>query len=115
MIYSLVHFPNIDIARINQVRRLYDPQFDLIQPHITVMFPVPESVGEDKLIDHLRKVLCDTRSFPIQLQGLRKSPDDYLFLVVDKGKDDIVDLHSQINTGMLSDLSKTDLPYVPHV
>ena len=115
MIYSLVHFPKIDAERIDQIRRKYDPQVELIQPHITVMFPVPESIGEDKLIDHLGNVLRNTKSFTIQLQGLSKSPDDYLFLLVKEGKDAIVDLHAQIYTGVLGHLRKTDLPYVPHV
>jgi len=115
MIYSLVHFPNIETERINQIRSKYDPQFELIQPHITVMFPVNESIGEDQLIDHLHHVVRDQKSFPIQLQGLCRSPDNYLFLLVSEGKDAIVDLNAQIYTGVLSNLRKTDLPYVPHV
>ena len=115
MIYSLVHFPNIDTELINQIRRKYDPQVELIQPHITIMFPVTESIGEDKLIDHLRNVVRNRKSFPIQLQGLCRSPDNYLFLLVNEGKDAIVNLYAQIYTGVLSNLRKTDLPYVPHV
>src|SRR5439155_21698747 len=88
---------------------------ELLHPHITVMFPVPESNGEDKLVDQLGNVLRNTRSFTIQLQGLAKSPDDYLFLLVKEGKDAIVDLHTQIYTGVLGHLRRTDLPYVPHV
>jgi 2'-5' RNA ligase len=115
MIYSLVHLPDIDAERINQIRRKYDPQVELIQPHITILFPVPESIGEDKLIDHLVNVLRDWKSVSIRLRGLAKSPDDYLFLLVDEGKDALVDLHMQIHTGALGDLRQTDLPYVPHV
>jgi 2'-5' RNA ligase len=115
MIYSLVHFPNIDAERINQLRKKYDPQFELIQPHMTVMFPVPETIGEDKLIDHISNVLRDKSSFPIQLQGLHESWDNYLFLLVGEGKDSVADLHAQIYSGMLANLRRTDLPYVPHV
>ena len=35
--------------------------------------------------------------------------------MVSEGKDAIVDLNAQIYTGVLSNLKKTDLPYVPHV
>src|SRR5438093_5551075 len=83
MIYSLVHFTHIDAERISQIRGKYDPQVELIQPHITVMFPVPESIGEDKLFDHLGHILRNTKSFTIQLQGLAKSPDDYLLAYAD--------------------------------
>ena len=43
MFYALVHYPNIDTRRINEFRRKYDPHFDLIEPHITFVFLVPES------------------------------------------------------------------------
>src|SRR5437016_1243476 len=103
MIYSLVHFPDIYTEPINQIRRKYDPQVELIQPHITVMFPVNESIVEDQLIDHLENVFRHWRPFPIRFKGLDKSPDHYLFLLVDEGKDAIVDLYSQISTGVLGD------------
>ena len=115
MIYSLVHFPDIDPERINQIRRKYDPQFALIQPHITLMFPVPGSVGEDQLVRHLEATLRDRKPFPIHLQGLDKSEDDYLFLLVKEGNDAIIDLHTRIYTGPLSNFKSRDLPYVPHV
>ena len=41
--------------------------------------------------------------------------DDYLFLLVDEGREHISDLHAQIYSGVLADLKQTDLPYVPHV
>ncbi len=115
MIYSLVHYPNIDTTRINQIRRRYDPQFELIQPHVTLMFPIAEAVPEEKLVNHLQAVLCERRPFHIGLQGLRKSSDDYLFLLVEEGKDVLTDLHAHIYTGLLAEFQRTDMPYVPHV
>ncbi len=115
MVYSLVHFPNIDLGQINEFRSKYDPQFQLIQPHITLMFPVSDSVGEETLVDHLRAVLRDRQSFPIHLQGVAKSVDDYLFLLVDEGKDNIADLHARIYMGVLADFRRRDLAYVPHI
>jgi hypothetical protein len=73
MIYALVHYPNIDIQKINQFRKKYDPQIDLIQPHITLMFPVPESIGESFLANHIENALSNWRAFPIHLQGILKS------------------------------------------
>ena len=115
MVYSLVHYPDIDTKRVNQLRRKYDPQVELIQPHITLMFPVASLIGEETLVNHLRAVLSDKHPFPIHLQGLDKSWDHYLFLLVDEGKDALADLHAHIYTGVLTDLRQTDLAYVPHV
>ena len=38
--HALVHFPNIDTTGINALRDEYDPYKDLIDVHITVIFPV---------------------------------------------------------------------------
>ena len=115
MIYALVHYPNVDTLYINQFRKKHDPQVDLIEPHITIMFPVPESIGEDYLVNHIENALSDWKSFPIHLQGIQKSWDDYLFLMVQEGSANIIDLHSQIYTGRLVDYLKEGIPFVPHL
>ena len=115
MIYSLVYYPEIDTTQINYFRKKYDPQVDLIQPHITIMFPVSDFVGEDKLVDHVGNVLNERQRFTIRLHGLYKSWDDCLFLLVQEGKEAIADLHAQIYTGLLADLRQTEFPYVPHL
>ena len=115
MIYALVHYPNIDTEKINKFRNRYDPQAHLIQPHITLMFPVPESMGEYFLVHHIENVLRDWEPFPIHLQGIQKSWDDHLFLMVQEGSANIIDLHSKIYIGRLVDYLKEDLPFVPHL
>lgn len=62
MIYALVHYPNIDAQRVNQLRMKYDPQFELIGPHITLMFPVPDSIDEDGLVSHLESILSGRKT-----------------------------------------------------
>ncbi len=115
MIYALVHYPYVDARGINQLREKYDPQAGWIGPHVTVMFPVPESVGEENLVTHLANVLGRWRPFPIRLRGLEKSWDDYLFLLVREGSEDIVRLHDAIYTGVLSGLRNEDAAFVPHL
>lgn len=115
MIYALVHYPKVDVQRINQFRKKYDPQVDLIEPHITLMFPISESIGEDNLVNHLEHVLSHWQSFPIHLQGLEKSWDDYLFLLIQEGNDEIIHLHSEIYTEILTDCRKEDIQFIPHL
>jgi len=79
------------------------------------MFPVPEAIGENKLVDHLARVLSERQSFSVQLQGLDRSSDDYLFLLVQEGKTEIAGLQNEIYTDVLVAYRKTDLPYVPHL
>ena len=115
MFYALVHYPKVNTLRINEFRKLYDPQIKFIGPHITLMFPVPESIGEDNIVNHLAGVLSNWEPFPIRLQGLLKSSDNYLYLLVQEGSGNIVDLHHEIYTGLLAHYQKEDVPFVPHL
>ena len=115
MIYALVHYPNVDTRHINRLRMKYDPQVQLIEPHITLMFPVSESIGEDYLVHHLEIVLRTWQSFPVHLQGCQISSDDYLFLMIQEGKTNVIRLHDDIYTGILADYWRKDIPIVPHL
>jgi 2'-5' RNA ligase len=79
------------------------------------MFPVPESIGESFLANHIENALSNWRAFPIHLQGILKSWDDYLFLMIQDGSENISSLHRKIYTGMLVDYLKKDMPFIPHL
>jgi len=115
MTYALVHYPNVDTTRINQLRKEYDPQVSLIEPHITIMFPVPEGVGAQRLVSHIEGVLSGWQPFSIRLKRLLQSRDNFLFLLVAEGSPDIVRLHAELYTGMLAPYQREDIPFVPHV
>jgi 2'-5' RNA ligase len=115
VIYALVHYPDVDARGINQLRERYDPQAGWIAPHITLMFPVPDSVDEDNLVNHLENVLSGRRPFPIHLQGLQKSWDDYLFLLVQEGSANIAALHDEIYTGILAGHRNENIAFIPHL
>jgi 2'-5' RNA ligase len=115
MIYAVVHYPTVDNARIHSFRRKYDPQVDLIAPHITLMFPVPASISEDDLVCHIGNVLNHWHPFTIHLQGLQRAPDNYIYLLVQEGKADIIRLHDEIYTSLLTPHLRLGIPFVPHV
>ena len=115
MIYALVHYPQLDARRINQLRERYDPQAGWIGPHVTLMFPVPESAGEANLVHHIEDVLSRWRPFPIRLKGLEKSWDDYLFLLVREGRENVARLHDEIYMGVLAGYPNEDAVFVPHL
>jgi len=115
VIYALVHYPDVYALGINQLREKYDPQAGWIAPHVTLMFPVPESVGEGNLVSHLENVLSGQRPFPIHLQGLQKSWDDYLFLLVQEGSANLVGLHDKIYTSILAGYRNENVAFIPHL
>src|SRR4030095_6311106 len=103
MRYALVHYPAVDLGRIDLIRKKYDPQFRLIAPHITIMFPAPDSIGERGLVSHIESVLRHWEPFPICLKGLQESWDQYLLLLINKGEADVIRLHDEMYTGLLSE------------
>jgi len=115
MFYVLVHFPGIDNTDINRIRRRYDPTFRIIDPHITLMFPVLAGMGEEKLVRHLISVLGKWKSFPIHLKGFVKSWDHWLFMTLDQGKTEIEQLYHDIYTGILTEFKRPDIPFIPHL
>lgn len=115
MIYALVYYPTIQSPRIHQFRKNYDPQADLIALHLTLMFPVPDSIGENNLVHHLEQVLYTWQPFLIHLHGVQISSDGYLFLLLQEGNADVIRLHDEIYTGLLVEYWRKDIPFVPHV
>jgi len=66
-----------------------------MEPHIPLMFPVDESIGEERLVQPLESVLQDWQTFPIHLQRFQISPDELLLLLIQQGNEDIIRLHEK--------------------
>ncbi len=112
--YAVVFFPQIDTITINNFRQKYDPKYAVLNPHITLIFPF-SGIPEEKIIEHLQLVTDDRKSFEIALNGLMKSFDDYLFLLVNKGKEEIYNLHDQLYSGIFENELRSDIPFIPHI
>lgn len=115
MFYALVHYPDIDIEPIKRFKRKYDPLADLIDPHMTLVFLVPESIGEQNLVSHIEQVLSRWQPFPIHLHGLEKSWDHWLFLVLQEGRGEVIKLHEELYAGVLEPYRRPDIQFVPHI
>jgi hypothetical protein len=85
MYYALVSLPKANITSIERFRRTYDPTFGLIEPHLTIVFPVSEALGKRELVHHCTAVLQDWRPFPVVADQLVKTPDHWLFLTLSQG------------------------------
>lgn len=115
MVYALVHYPDINKEEINLLRRKYDPQFNLIEPHITIIFPVSDSINEAVLVTHIVDVLHDCKAFPVHLNGLKRSWDNYLFLLLQEGNEEVIGLHEAMYTGILAPHHQSKIAFTPHV
>ncbi len=107
--------PWLPAEPIGSFRRVHYPTAHLIEPHLTLVFPVPAAIGGDAFREHVRDVVSGTRAFDIRLRGLDKSWDHWLFLAVAEGRDEVIALHDALYTGILLPYLWTEQPYVPHV
>jgi 2'-5' RNA ligase len=116
MLYALVFRPKIDVSKIDGFRRKYDPHVDLIEPHITLVFPIGDkNIDKSTLEKHFMDALKDVKPFKIHLQGLDKSWDHWLNLILKEGNDEVIALHDKLYTGVLVPFFRKDLGYIPHI
>lgn len=112
-------FDNMDI--IDEIRGKYDPLADHVRPHITLVFPFESNIESTEMENHLKKVLSPVKPFRIVLKGFtpEKEPfGNYLFLNIEKGKDEIIELHRRLYTGILETFMSQRLKsgwYRPHM
>jgi hypothetical protein len=115
MLYCVVYFvPSALAKQVQPFREEYDPTARLIEPHLTIVFPVA-GLSEDVLAEHIAGVLKSWSPFTIQLTGFSKSWDQWLFLLVGNGNERVVKLHDELYAGILAPHLRKDLDYVPHV
>ena len=88
--YCLVYYPHITLTAINAVRSKFDPTISFIDPHITVVFPFPETIPEQEVARHIESVLHHWTACEVHLYGFEKSWDHCLFLSVTEGKAEFI-------------------------
>lgn len=117
-IMIFTEFSNIEV--INKIRDKYDPLAKHVRPHITLVFPFQSEIGTVELQQHLEMALEAVKPFRITLQGITpvQSFGNYLFLNITEGKDEIVDIHKSLYTGLLEPICPPWLKaggFTPHM
>ena len=115
MPYGLVYYPNFEIVGLDEIRRRHDPTADLIEPHMGVMFLIPNSVGEGTVVRHLEGILKRLQPFAIRFHGLTKSWDHWLFLTLQEGNAEVLLLYDDIYSGPIARYRYDDVEFIPHV
>jgi len=101
---SIMIFPKFsNMGIIDEIRGKYDPLKSHVRPHITLVFPFISNIESSELKNHLKNVLSSIKSFRIVLKDITpvKSFGNYLFLNIEKEKDEIIELHRRLYTGIL--------------
>ncbi len=115
MYLALVHYPKIDHQGFQAFRHKYDPYAPLLPEHISFVFPVPESIGRDKVNRHIKQVLNRWKPFRVHFCRLDISWDHWLYLGAEEGHRQVVELHDRLYEEILSPYLREDLPFYPHI
>ena len=97
-------FPEFENGQIiDRIREQYDPLAQHVRPHITLVFPFDSDIETKELEEHISKVISGFTPFEVVLNGITpaNSFGKHLFLNIQKGHDEIVELHKRLYTGIL--------------
>ncbi|MFA5174472.1 MAG: 2'-5' RNA ligase family protein [Candidatus Pacearchaeota archaeon] len=110
----IIFIPNN--KKIDDVRKKYDRYYKEFKPHITLVYPF-KVANQKKVCEHIINSIKNFKSFKIELKGLKRSAKEYyLYLVINKGKNNIVKLYKKLNSGILKGFENKKMPrYIPHV
>ncbi|MGG0187611.1 2'-5' RNA ligase family protein [Bacillus rhizoplanae] len=111
----LLFLSNNDLEEIEAIRRKHDPLFGLISPHITLVFPFVSEVPNECLKKHIETIVGNMNSFHITLNPVVTNSEEYLFLLIEEGKEDIIELHNKLYTDFLQPFLHKEIPFLPHV
>ncbi len=115
MYLALVYYPRIEHEGFHTFRMKYEPFAALLPEHVSFIFPIPESIGREKLEDHISKVLDSWVPFRVHFCILEKTQDHWLFLVAKEGNSKVIELHDDLYKGILAPFLRKDLPFYPRI
>ena len=115
-------YPKISQADFNwiqSIRETNDRQYDIVEPHVTFVFPTTK-LTESELVAHVQQKIVGVYRFKITLSKAVVVEDDskkffHTFLVPSDGYDEIIALHDLLYTDALSSELRADIPFIPHV
>ncbi|WP_242863234.1 2'-5' RNA ligase family protein [Caloranaerobacter ferrireducens] len=113
---SIIIFPKFrNLEKIEEIRKKYDPLYNCIKPHITVVFPFESNIKTEELEKHVKQALKGIKPFKIRLKGITGTTDNYLFLNIKEGNDKIIEIHDKLYTGILEKFLYRKITYIPHI
>lgn len=108
-------FENMEI--IDNIRKQYDPLCELVQPHITLVFPFESQISNEELAEILKVRLQGIKPFKLKLGGISKQEDtfgNYLFLDVLQGVNEVDYIHQMFYENEFKEFD-IGLKYTPHM
>lgn len=112
--YAIVTFPEAETTEVEEFRSRWDPQSTVVAAHVTLAFPFDWPATLDDLVTAVAQVASEHRAFPLCVRDATIWEDQYLFLMVVQGHDEIAGLHHALYAGPLAYL-RPPANFVPHM
>jgi len=120
--FMAVAYPEIekkDFDWIQSIRNAHDPNYAVIAPHFSLVFPVTNIDSRD-FCQHCNKICgaIPKIDFVIGRAIVHRdcdADDRYVFFTPDEGNSEIILLHDRLYTGILEKELRSDIKYIPHI
>lgn len=118
-----ISYPEIsqkDFEWIQSLRKKYDNEgYNLLNAHFTFIFPT-ENINQTQLLNHIQPKIQNFPKIDIELIRIKlcDKPSDgkwFIFLVPEKGKKEITELHDILYTDLLAPELSFEYQFDPHI
>ena len=118
IIRSVLIFPTFDnMNEIQEIRKLYDPVFSKVEPHVTLVFPFHSDLPKQLIYDFVKETCKHFEPFKIHFSEIIDK-GDFIFLVPSEGREKVIELHKALYSGPFSDFLPDILrkeEFIPHI
>lgn len=114
MYHAMVYLTRLKSKPIQDFRKKYDPTFDLIDDHLSIIFPVPDQISGEHIIEHTEFILSGWSPFKVHVNNYHLNWDHWLFLTLGEGNQEVIRLYEDMYTGSLRPYPRPDL-FMPHI
>ncbi len=112
---AIVVFPEGEgLARVEALRRRFDPLAQVIAAHVTLVFPFVDDLGPSQLQAHIRQAVEHRPPFEVGF-GQIEAEGEYLLLSATGGRDALIELHERLYRGPLAIHHARGHLYRPHI
>jgi len=113
---AILLLPEFDnIYEVQRIREQYDPLYRKIAPHITVVFPFESEISSNQILQLVEDTTKHCGRFALRMGGYTGYDNEYLFLNVVQGKDEIINLHQRLYSGVLKRYHESQYKFIPHM
>ncbi|MFZ6624199.1 2'-5' RNA ligase family protein [Vagococcus fluvialis] len=113
---SILLIPKLkNIEFIESIRKKYDPLYNKVPPHITLVFPFETNIENNIIINHIESSFKHFQIVHFSLDSFSYLKNGYVFWNVIEGRDYLMKMNKQLYSGILAPFKHKTIQYNPHI